>query len=98
MMAWVTQGPISDRTTERLGTTDQGVILYRSVLLQQIEKAERGEDPLGVLRDPAKNVCIPVRLEGPQHAAVGGFLPGVERVPFAILNEPETIMRMSAPL
>ena len=24
MMAWVTQGPISDRTTERLGTSDQG--------------------------------------------------------------------------
>ncbi|HTE87105.1 MAG TPA: Rieske 2Fe-2S domain-containing protein, partial [Dehalococcoidia bacterium] len=28
MMAWLTQGPISDRTTERLGTSDKGVILY----------------------------------------------------------------------
>ena len=55
MMAWVTQGPISDRTTERLGTSDKGVILYRNLLLEQMEKVERGEDPLGVIRDPAKN-------------------------------------------
>jgi 5,5'-dehydrodivanillate O-demethylase len=55
MMAWVTQGPISDRTTERLGTSDKGVILYRNLLLEQIEKVERGEDPMGVIRDPARN-------------------------------------------
>jgi 5,5'-dehydrodivanillate O-demethylase oxygenase subunit len=55
MMAWVTQGAISDRTTERLGTSDKGVILFRNVLLEQIDKVERGEDPMGVIRDPAKN-------------------------------------------
>jgi 5,5'-dehydrodivanillate O-demethylase len=55
MMAWVTQGDISDRTTERLGTSDKGVILYRNLLMEQIEKVERGEDPMGVIRDPAKN-------------------------------------------
>jgi 5,5'-dehydrodivanillate O-demethylase len=55
MMAWVTQGEISDRTTERLGTSDKGVILFRNLLLEQIEKVERGEDPMGVVRDPAVN-------------------------------------------
>lgn len=55
MMAWITQGAISDRSTERLATSDKGVILYRSVLLAQMEKVARGEDPLGVLRDPTKN-------------------------------------------
>src|ERR687885_544051 len=55
MMAWVTQGDISDRTTERLGTSDKGVILYRQLIEEQIRKVERGEDPLGVIRDPAKN-------------------------------------------
>ena len=54
-MAWITQGAISERTTERLGTSDKGVILYRSLLLEQIERIERGEDPLGVVRDRAKN-------------------------------------------
>ncbi len=55
MMVWVTQGPISDRTTERLGTTDQGIILYRNLLEENVRKVEQGEDPLAVIRDPAKN-------------------------------------------
>jgi 5,5'-dehydrodivanillate O-demethylase len=55
MMAWITQGEISDRSTERLGTSDKGVILYRGLLMREMERAARGEDPLGVLRDPAKN-------------------------------------------
>jgi 5,5'-dehydrodivanillate O-demethylase oxygenase subunit len=55
MMAWVTQGDISDRTTERLGTSDKGVILFRNLLLEQMDKVERGEDPMGVVRDPAVN-------------------------------------------
>jgi 5,5'-dehydrodivanillate O-demethylase len=55
MMAWITQGDISDRTTERLGTSDKGVIMFRNLVLEQIEKVERGEDPIGVVRDPAKN-------------------------------------------
>ena len=55
MMVWVTQGPISDRTTERLGTSDQGIILYRNLLLEQMERVARGEDPLAVIRDPARN-------------------------------------------
>jgi 5,5'-dehydrodivanillate O-demethylase len=55
MMAWVTQGDISDRTTERLGTSDKGVILYRQLIEEQIRRVEQGEDPMGVIRDPAKN-------------------------------------------
>jgi 5,5'-dehydrodivanillate O-demethylase len=55
MMVWVTQGEVSDRTTERLGTSDKGVILLRELLDEQIRRVERGEDPLGVLRDPARN-------------------------------------------
>jgi 5,5'-dehydrodivanillate O-demethylase len=55
MMAWVTQGEISDRTTERLGSSDTGVILYRTLLMEQMDKVERGEDPMAVIRDPARN-------------------------------------------
>ena len=50
-----TRFAISDRTTERLGTSDKGVILYRGLLEEQLLKVERGEDPLAVVRDPAKN-------------------------------------------
>jgi 5,5'-dehydrodivanillate O-demethylase oxygenase subunit len=55
MMAWITQGEISDRTTERLGSSDKGIILYRNLLLEQIDKVGRGVDPMAVIRDPARN-------------------------------------------
>ena len=52
IMAWVTQGPIALRDREALGTTDTGVILLRNVLRRELAKVERGEDPMGVVRDP----------------------------------------------
>src|SRR5581483_1372510 len=55
MMAWVTQGAIADRTSEHLGTADRGIILFRKLLQEQIAKVERGEDPMGVIRDPSRN-------------------------------------------
>jgi 5,5'-dehydrodivanillate O-demethylase len=75
MMAWVTQGPISDRTTERLGTSDQGVILYRGILEDCIQKVERGEDPLGIVRDPARNTpMIEIPRERDAFFTVGNFI------------------------
>jgi 5,5'-dehydrodivanillate O-demethylase oxygenase subunit len=64
MMVMITQGPITDHAAENLATSDRGVILYRRTLLQQLERVERGEDPLGVVRDPAKNTpCIDLPME-----------------------------------
>src|SRR5437763_3688829 len=72
MMAWVTQGPISDRTTERLGTSDQGVILFRQLLNENMEKVERGEEPIAVLRDAAKNTpMLEIKREQPAFRASG---------------------------
>ena len=55
MLAWVAQGPISDRTMEHLVTSDRGVALYHNLLLQEIEKVECGEDPMATVRDESKN-------------------------------------------
>lgn len=55
---WFTQGPIADRTLEKLGESDVGIIEYRKMLREQLEKVRRGEDPINVFRDPSKNVCI----------------------------------------
>ena len=52
---------IFDRTTEHLVTTDKGVILLRKIYKDGIEAIKQGRDPLGVVRDPAKNELI--RLE-----------------------------------
>jgi 5,5'-dehydrodivanillate O-demethylase oxygenase subunit len=71
-MVWLTQGTISDRTTERLGTSDKGIILFRQVLLEQMEKVERGEDPLGVIRDPVRNEpMIEIPRESKAHFTFG---------------------------
>ncbi len=55
LMVMYTQGDISDRSTENLGQSDRGVALYRRCLHEQLERIERGEDPMGVVRDPALN-------------------------------------------
>ncbi len=72
MMAWVTQGEITNRTAERLGSSDKGVILYRSVLMEQMEKVARGEDPMGTVRDPNKNEIIEIPREGAGFYVTGG--------------------------
>ena len=38
-MAWETQGPILDRTRERLAGSDRGVVMYREMLAREIEGA-----------------------------------------------------------
>lgn len=58
MMAWITQGLIVDRTTEHVGTSDKGVLMYRKLLFEQAEKALKGEDPMGIIRDESANECI----------------------------------------
>jgi 5,5'-dehydrodivanillate O-demethylase len=70
-MAWVGQGPTSDRTQEHLVTSDKGVILYHNLILENIEKVQRGEDPMGVVRDAAKNTpYIELKREGSSNKMV----------------------------
>jgi 5,5'-dehydrodivanillate O-demethylase oxygenase subunit len=73
MMAMVSQGGISDRRTERLGSSDKGVIAYRQLLLEQIGRLERGDDVMGTVRDPARNEPW---IELPKERTVGFSLNG----------------------
>ncbi|HEU4343619.1 MAG TPA: aromatic ring-hydroxylating dioxygenase subunit alpha, partial [Candidatus Binatia bacterium] len=57
-MAWETQGAITDRTQEHLGVGDEGIILFRQLLREQIEIVRNGGEPLGIIRDPNKNKLI----------------------------------------
>ncbi|MFI5266757.1 MAG: hypothetical protein ACHQ7M_05195, partial [Chloroflexota bacterium] len=50
-MAWETQGPIADRTTEHLSYSDRGVHMLRELTKEQIERVRQGLDPMGVVRD-----------------------------------------------
>ena len=73
MMAWITQGPIADRTRENLGASDKGVALYRRVLKRELKKIEEGKDPMGVVRDPARNIRIELPNERRKHHNSDGF-------------------------
>ena len=61
-MAWETQGAVTDRTQERLGAGDEGIILLRKLLKEQIELVQKGVDPLGVMRDPQQNRIIELNV------------------------------------
>jgi 5,5'-dehydrodivanillate O-demethylase oxygenase subunit len=71
-LAWESQGPLTDRTSEHLGSADRGIILLRKLIREQIEAVERGEDPIGVIRDPAKNVSIDLDVV---HEPLGLYRP-----------------------
>ena len=64
-MAWETQGPLYDRTTERLGATDRGIVLFREMLKEQIAIVQRGGDPtIGYLTEAAEVDLRPWMNEG----------------------------------
>jgi 5,5'-dehydrodivanillate O-demethylase len=60
IMAWVAQGDIVDRSKEKLGESDRGVILFRDLLRRQLRTVEDGGEPMNVFRDASKNVRIDV--------------------------------------
>ena len=57
-MAWETQGGLTDRSQEHLGTSDRGILILRRLLKEQIDIVAKGGEPIGVLRDPEKNQII----------------------------------------
>lgn len=61
-MAWETQGPLANRSVERLATSDRGVIMLREMLKREIERVQKGLDPKGVVRDPAQDMMIDTKL------------------------------------
>jgi 5,5'-dehydrodivanillate O-demethylase oxygenase subunit len=51
-MAWETQGPVADRTLERLSTSDRGITMLRDLMKREIGKVGRGEASIAIYRDP----------------------------------------------
>lgn len=70
-MAWETQGPILDRTRERLAGSDRGVVMYREMLRREIQKVKRGLDPMNVFRDPNHGI-IDTKLDESLHVGRAG--------------------------
>jgi 5,5'-dehydrodivanillate O-demethylase oxygenase subunit len=73
IMAWETQGPIADRSRESIAWSDQGVTMYRKMLRREMKKAAEGQDPMNIIRDPAKNDVIELPLEKFKEHFADGF-------------------------
>ena len=58
MMAWATQGGLADRSQEKLGESDKGIIMYRRLLREQMALVEDGGEPMNTFRDPEQNQII----------------------------------------
>ena len=53
-----------DRSAERIGESDRGLVLYRKMLDEQASVASDGGEPINIVRDPAENELIHIPQEG----------------------------------
>jgi hypothetical protein len=60
-----------DRTTEHLGATDVGLIMFRRLLDQQMKIEEDGDEPMNIQRDSAKNEVHVFPVERFEYPAYG---------------------------
>ena len=51
--AQVSQGPIAIHAMENLVSSDKGVAMFRRRLKEGLESLQKGEDPMGIGRDPS---------------------------------------------
>lgn len=60
VMAMTGQGVVTDRSLEHLGESDRGVTMLRRRLLGNMDLVSSGRDPKAILRDPERNVALPL--------------------------------------
>jgi hypothetical protein len=75
MIAWPLQGEIVDRSLEKLGESDKGIIMFRRLLMEQADLVAEGGEPMNVFRDPATNQCLALPI--PDYVGVKNYRPGM---------------------
>jgi len=80
-MAWETQGAIADRSAERLGYSDRGIVMVRELIKQQIDLVQEGGDPIGLVWDPARNECIELEAMTSERDTGGSARPRGAELP-----------------
>jgi 5,5'-dehydrodivanillate O-demethylase len=73
-VAWAGQGAIADRSRERLGLSDRGIVMMRRRFLEDLEVIARGGDPKAVIRDLRANARVALPVAGRE-----AFTRGVTR-------------------
>jgi 5,5'-dehydrodivanillate O-demethylase len=79
-LVWSTQGPIARRELEKLGESDKGVIMFRKMLLSQVERVMAGKEPeINVFREPSECIDVPIEKVTPRAGAYVPTEPGYSR-------------------
>ena len=86
-MAWETQGAIVDRSNERLGYSDRGIVMVRELIKEQIEIVQRGGDPMALVWDPSQNQCIELEAMTSERDGRGGARPRGAELPSTLPRE-----------
>jgi hypothetical protein len=47
---------------EHIGHGDLGIVMFRRMLREQIEIVQKGGEPFGIIRDPAKNQILHINV------------------------------------
>jgi 5,5'-dehydrodivanillate O-demethylase len=61
-LAWVGQGVIADRSLEQLSASDRGIVAMRRRFFEEPDALEDGQEPKGLIRDPLRNVKVPLPM------------------------------------
>ncbi len=80
-LAWVGQGRIADRTKENLSASDRGIAAVRKRFFEELERVAQGHEPKGLIRDPARNVRVPLPIMDRAQITEGPTLEQIERFP-----------------
>lgn len=75
ILAWPLQGEIVDRSQEHLGESDKGLILFRRLLMEQIDAVQQGRDPINVFRDTESNDTLSLPI--PDYVGPRGYRKGM---------------------
>jgi 5,5'-dehydrodivanillate O-demethylase len=59
IMAWVSQGAITDRTQEHLGRSDAGVAMLRKMFKENMKRVADGLDPIAITREKHDIINLP---------------------------------------
>jgi 5,5'-dehydrodivanillate O-demethylase oxygenase subunit len=59
VLMWTGRERIADRSLDQMGDSDRGILLLWKLLLEQLERSGRGEDPMNVFRQPHKQIGLP---------------------------------------
>jgi 5,5'-dehydrodivanillate O-demethylase len=79
-MVWASQGPIARRELEKLGESDKGVIMFRKMLMQQVERVIAGQEPdINVFREPSDCIDVPLERLRPRGTTYTPTEPGYSR-------------------